>query len=439
LEAALRAATSLDVAAAFVTQAGVDFFLHQLRHVPPDHCRLSVSVQFPTDLKAMCQLSDSLGDNLHIHLGSDRPLEKSGRSSPLMHSKVVWVGKRDGEVTIFVGSHNWTSTALDGVNIEASVRVESREDEPFATAVKTHLDACFEAGVRFDPTALAFYRAIQARLYPDSPRRPVAEAIAEFTKVPRGQAVVIHAEDHRHIRSPDLLVYLPMGGRVPHEWFNTVPTTLYLYLYPRGTLLEHRPPRADPSFFEGTVEYFSRTRRPGEPVDAQIRDLTRPVLTTVRSGSMPSPTSGVTAQAVADLQHRDDFPLPIYSRDVDCPGVRIDADFVEVSAEESKVAATGERPLLTKVQAYYAKGSISHGRFVCRSPRPVWRTVIQLPGRGLYRESPAQAVRAVLRRRYQDVEPEVEEVKSPLDYIYLVHFVLLPPMGTHGNVGSLFG
>lgn len=228
LAAALRTATSLDVAAAFVTQAGVDFFVDQLRRLRADRCRLSVSVQFPTDLKALCRLSGPLGDNLHIHLGGDRPLERSGRFSPLMHSKVVWVGAAAGQVTIFVGSHNWTSTALDGVNLEASVRVECREDEAFARAAKDHLDACFAAGVRFDPAALDFYKAVQARLYPDSPRLPAAEPIEEFTGVPHAPVLVIHAEDHRDNRSPHLLVYLPMDGRVPHEWFNTVPTAVYL-------------------------------------------------------------------------------------------------------------------------------------------------------------------------------------------------------------------
>jgi hypothetical protein len=71
LEAALQTATSLDVAVAFVTQAGVDLFLDQMRRLRRDRCRLSVSVQFPTDLTPLWRLSDQLGDNLHIHLGSD--------------------------------------------------------------------------------------------------------------------------------------------------------------------------------------------------------------------------------------------------------------------------------------------------------------------------------------------------------------------------------
>ena len=438
LAAALRTATSLDVAAAFVTQAGVDLFADQLRRLPPDRCRLSVSVQFPTDLKALCQLSGPLGDNLHIHLGGDRPEEKSGRSSPLMHSKVVWVGAAAGQVIIFVGSHNWTFTALDGLNMEASVRVECREDEAFTRTAKAHLDACFAAGVRFDLAALDFYGAVQARLYPDSPRLPVAEAVEEFTGVPHAPAVVIHAEDHRETRNPNLLVYLPMDGRVPHDWFNTVPTTVYLYLYPPGTLLGHRPPTADSSFFEGSVELFSRTGDTGQRVDAQITDLARPVLTTVPSGNMPSPTGGVTAQVVVDLWHRGDFRLPVYSQDSHRPGVRIDAVLVEASGEQAMVADAWREPLPANVKSYYTGESIRDGRFVCRLPRPTWRTAIQVPGGGFYRESPAQAVRAVLLRRYEGIEPDVTEVTTPHEHIYRVRFVFSPPAGTHGGSGSLF-
>src|SRR5262245_2165540 len=124
--------------------------------------------------------SGRLGDQLRIYLGAYTPEETSGRLRPKMHSKVDWVGGQPGQATIFVGSHNWTRTALDGVNMEASVRLECREDEQFARDVKAHLDGCFAQCVVFDPDDLDYYRAIQHALYPESPRRPYREAINEF-------------------------------------------------------------------------------------------------------------------------------------------------------------------------------------------------------------------------------------------------------------------
>src|SRR3954447_22310473 len=76
----LRTATELDVAVAFMTEAGVDFLLGRLEEsLSAGQCRVSVSVHFPTDLDALCRLSDRLGNRLHIHLGSRTPKERSGK------------------------------------------------------------------------------------------------------------------------------------------------------------------------------------------------------------------------------------------------------------------------------------------------------------------------------------------------------------------------
>lgn len=184
---------------------------------------------------------------------------------------------------------------------------------------------------------------------------------------------------------------------------------------------------------------FSRTGNTGQQVDAQITDLAQPVLTTVPSGNMPSPTGGVTAQVVAELWHRGDFRLPVYSQDGHRPGVRTDADFVEASGEQLKVADSWREPLPANVRSYYTGESIRDSRFVCRLPRPVWRTEIQVPGGRFYREPPVEAVRAVLLRRYEGIEPKVSGVTTPHEYIYRVRFVFMPPAGTHGSGGSLFG
>jgi hypothetical protein len=99
----LRTAAELDVAVAFMTEAGVDFLLGCLgEYLSQDKCRVSVSVQFPTDLAALKRLSDRLGGQLRIHLQTSTKKEKSSRSSPLMHSKVIWAGGEEGKVTILL-------------------------------------------------------------------------------------------------------------------------------------------------------------------------------------------------------------------------------------------------------------------------------------------------------------------------------------------------
>src|SRR5712692_2279720 len=88
LDRALPAGDTVDAAVAFITRSGVEFFSSWANRVGPDKCRLTTSVQFPTDLDALCALSRLLKGRLHIHLGSKTPQEKLSLSSPLMHSKI---------------------------------------------------------------------------------------------------------------------------------------------------------------------------------------------------------------------------------------------------------------------------------------------------------------------------------------------------------------
>ena len=60
--------------------------------------------------------------------------------TPMLHSKVIYTDLGYGKCTVFVGSHNWTSNGLNGVNFEASVGVECEVDDQFAVDVREHLD-----------------------------------------------------------------------------------------------------------------------------------------------------------------------------------------------------------------------------------------------------------------------------------------------------------
>jgi len=319
--------------------------------------------------------------------------------------------------------------------MEAGTQVRCQVNDPFAHAAKAHLNACFAAAVQFNPADIDYYKAIQSRLYPDRPKLPALETIDEFVKVPNAPAVVIHAEDHRADRSPrQLLLYLPLDGRVLPLWFNPgIPTAIYLFLYPPGTLIGRRPPLADPSLFEGTVTTLGRASNPitGQKVNAQIADLDRPQMMGVPSGNIPPLAGGVVAQVAADLRHCGEFPLPVYSSDAHHPGVRVDAAFPEITSERVREAVGQREPVPPEVERYYMEGSIVDHRFVFLGPHPTMNMTICLPGAGLYRHSPTQAIRELLVHRY----PEIEVDPAPVEthpYVYQVRFVFMPPRGTHG-------
>lgn len=434
VEGDLRTAAELDLAVAFMTEAGVDFLLACLDgNLPADQCRVSVSVHFPTDLKALCRLSARLGDRLHIHLGSRTPKEKSSRSSPLLHSKVIWVGGEDGGVTIFSGSHNWTSAALDGANMEASVRVECEPDEPFAQEVKAHLDACFAASVPFRPADLDFYQSLQATLHPNL-NTPESEELGDFVQVPTPPAVVIHAEDNRANDDPDLLLYIPKGAEPPDNWLSAnLRTRVYLYLYPAGTLLDQTPPTADPVLYEGEVRTFSDIKNPisGQPATCQIKNLNWPVLETLSPAAIPPAVKGVQAQVVVSLTRRTIGGLPVYAVDKTRPGVRVESVFKEAERDGERVDE--ERPLPWEILRYYESDAARRGRFIFQVPHPSRTTTITVPGEAFYRVHPKLTLSESLR--VKEIVPVVKFARGRLStvYVYQVHFVFKPPSGTHGT------
>ena len=437
LDHALAGASTADAAVAFITKSGVEFFNSWVTKISPDRCRLTTSVQFPTDLDALCRLSAHLKERLHIHLGSKTPQENLSWASPLIHSKILQIANGSGHTFTFVGSHNWTAPALDSVNSEASVCIECDPDDSFASDVKAHLNACFAASVTFDPTDLQFYKALQRDYFPRRPEQPEREEMDEFVRVPAPPAVVIHAEDFRSNTQPqDLLLYLPLDRFHPHEWFDpTVRTRIYLYLYPPRTLLGKQPPSALPFLYEGRVDTFGHVDNPilGQRVTCQIQRLEQPKVEDVPGNNIPALTPDVQAQVIAELLPCGKVQLPVYhvgSR----PAIRVQPRY-DAEAKVQRLApdaSEGELLPVARLQ-HYTPESTAHGIFVFSVPLPVWSVGLSVPGSEFYPQDVRRIVQESIRwpADQEDVVIELEPVEGRYRYIYQVKFVLAPPSMTH--------
>jgi hypothetical protein len=437
LDHALSNASTADAAVAFITKSGVEFFSSWVTKLGSDRCRLTTSVQFPTNLDTLCSLSAHLKDRLHIHLGSKTPQEKLSWASPLIHSKILHVTNGSGQTFTFVGSHNWTAPALDGVNSEASVCVECDPGDSFASDVKAHLDACFAASITFDPADLQFYKALQRDYFPRRPEQPERKEMDEFVRVPDPPAVVIHVEDFRSNKQPhDLLLYLPLDRFHPHGWFDpTAPTRAYLYLYPSGTLLGKQPPSALPFLYEGRVTTFGHVNNPilGQRVTCQIQRLDQPKLEDVPGNNIPALTPDVEAQVVAELLPFGQLRLPVYHVGTR-PAIRVQPRFdVEAKGQRLVPDASEGEPLPFDRLQHYTPESTAHRRFIFSPPLPVSSVALSVPGLEFYPHDVRVTVRESIRRTadQNEVEIEVDPVEGRYRYIYQVKFVLAPPSTSH--------
>ncbi len=136
IAAALKHATRVDAAIAFITAAGADFAYRSIDIAHTD-LRLVTSVRCPTDIRAVATIATRWPGAVWIHVGGYAPQEKGGDRYQ-MHSKALAVTGPGPWFTGFVGSANWTFTALEGVNLEATVEVRCDADDRFAaTSART--------------------------------------------------------------------------------------------------------------------------------------------------------------------------------------------------------------------------------------------------------------------------------------------------------------
>ncbi len=169
IAAALKHATRVDAAIAFITAAGADF-AHRAIDTSHTDLRLVTSVRWPTDIRAVAALATRWPGAVWIHLGGYAPQEKGGDRYQ-MHSKALAVTGPGPWFTGFVGSANWTFTALEGVNLEATVEVRCDADDRFAADLRAHVDACVAESDPFDPSQVDAYLAIQRALHARRPAR----------------------------------------------------------------------------------------------------------------------------------------------------------------------------------------------------------------------------------------------------------------------------
>jgi hypothetical protein len=256
-----------------MTRAGVDF-AHQIDTSRCD-VRIVTSVRWPTNIRAVAELATRWPSAIWIHLAGDSPHEKSGDKYQ-MHSKAVAIEGQNAEFTGFVGSHNWTFAALDGLNLEATVEVSCRTSEPFANDLRMHIDACIAESDPFDPTQVEAYLAIQRSLH-TGPPPDTGDGFDDFDKYP---AVVIHAEDPEGLAvKPQLGLYVGPEGEIAEEFI--LGRRVDLYLYPPGTLLHTGRPTATPVYFDGAITLVntrSDARVEEREVDSAILNLAAPYI-----------------------------------------------------------------------------------------------------------------------------------------------------------------
>ena len=272
-----------------------------------------------------------------------------------------------------------------------------------------------------------YYKALQHRLSSERPSAPDAEEVAAFERLPGLPAVVIHAEgDEQLFGKQEEKLFLPITNRTTAKWFSsTTPTTMFLFLYPKGTLFGHQPPSSQPVLYQGPVGTNNNvTISPSRETDVtcEIRNLSLPELQKVPSGNIP-PVEDEQFQIVASLSRVGPAEVPIYHRGKQ-PTLEIGVQFRSKETDGEELA--NRQALIPEIIGRYDSTSMRNGVLVFAEP--VLERVINLdvPERWLYDEDVEESVRQHLFGKLPPgaIRINLKPVKRKNAYLYQASFFL---------------
>ena len=132
---------------------------------------LCTDINRPTSIKALHSLHVA-GVDSHLHLmtttGKSEIEDSVGMPNHLMHSKVIIFDYANQESVVWVGSHNATFRALDGVNYECSVATIAGRQSPLYLDVQAHINKIHAGCQPFKPELIDPYRFLQGAKMEDA-------------------------------------------------------------------------------------------------------------------------------------------------------------------------------------------------------------------------------------------------------------------------------
>lgn len=184
LATAFAACEEAWLTAGFITVEGIHALLSQMRTRPTALKTLVAGAATWRAMDAFDQLlaAGASPDSLRVHLGHSRPTADGAKHAfyryhPMLHSKVYLFDLPENQTIAFVGSHNLTGFALNGLNGEASVRLEGPRTDPTLQDIRAHVMAASNEAVIYDPAqrdayawwALQFTEGLRDK-FNDAPR-----------------------------------------------------------------------------------------------------------------------------------------------------------------------------------------------------------------------------------------------------------------------------
>jgi hypothetical protein len=219
LEQLAAGAIRIRVAMAYWTIPATDLPVRLLQAMKDDAAGfLCCDIHNPTSIDALTSLKSS-GVDVRLHLvstsGKSEVADSTGMPNHLMHSKVIVFDYSSQDAVVWVGSHNGTFRALDGINFECTLAVHTDQSSSMYLEAQSHLDEIYAACKPFDLELIEHYRYLQGSKLEN------AVSVMEFENgndqtLSLGEEITVFnmpKEDAKACRTVDAGVYVSLHGR----------------------------------------------------------------------------------------------------------------------------------------------------------------------------------------------------------------------------------
>ena len=161
LKSALSRSQFLQAGIAYWTVNDQIFGSSLLRALGEDNGFLCVDLHPPTDIDALAAL---VRKGAHVYLFcEDITTPDTGRKERphLLHTKMLLFWLKDQTVELWVGSHNWTTRSIAGLNIESSIVIRARNSSILFADAAQYLQKIKQICNEFDLSKIDFYKQAQ--------------------------------------------------------------------------------------------------------------------------------------------------------------------------------------------------------------------------------------------------------------------------------------
>jgi hypothetical protein len=300
----LRLSTATSIVTGFATPGGLEAIAAPIKARPGSVAAIILGAATYPGFETLDELY-AAGvplSRLHVHLGHTRPGFKKHptvRFHPMLHSKIYYMELPGGEACAFVGSHNMTSFALNGLNGEAGVLLEGATSSPEFQQIRDHIAEARRQSAPYAP-AMKESLAWWTREYIDGLRSEVKLPIAWIV----GRTILIFAQAGRASRprvGDTLYFELPAGIQI-----DSLKTEAHLFLFDN--------PPTDPwvalamvgtAFARYTCKTTGAENDRGNveiKAEWQIDGVAPPVLSRVSNGIVRPHTPGGMQQVRAEVE-----------------------------------------------------------------------------------------------------------------------------------------